>query len=623
MEENNNFFNFNQNDDLNYYDLVIDINSFKNLYKNGWEVRANEEGKKNYDKYKKNKKLPVAGVIGNRNVGKSYLLQKIANKLIPIGFSVDTKGLSACYLSNSGNDYVILDTAGFGTPILKNELYEITSKKKNKNEENKTDDKNEEKKEEEEQKEKDKIKTQERTVRDKNMITVFLESFIIKYCDILIFVLNQMTRSDQIFLNKVKRLAEGKNLIVVHNLKSFVNLEQCDYYVNNYLKNNLDFKLEEFDYKNIFFEDEETKEKVMIYIEKEMFSSEDKENEYYKNENKPKSVLHIIMANDGVTGGIKNSDNTEAGKHYNNKVIKIIRNLITTYTNIKPFDIIDTVIKHLHDKQKDIYTYQIPEKAIIYKDNKIIFEEEKKKKFKNILKRVIEDYLGNVIFEGDIIVPQYKDYLKKNKEDGEDEYIIEIELPVKLNFENKKEKKEENEEKEDEKEKEEEKEKEKEKESKNKENKKDLKKSDKLDFKIGHKLKNREMTYTIVISGEKKKPDFPKKYHNKRKFGKFKLIIYKKMEKYELKDDKNPKILYKNGVYQFIWKVKYYKKKVKPKEDENIISEKKKKNKKKIETIDSIINENLDEEIDEKDEEINKKKENNEDEEKSIENDNE
>ncbi len=574
MEENNNFFNFNQNDDLNYYDLVIDINSFKNLYENGWEVRANEEGKKNYDKYKKNKKLPVAGVIGNRNVGKSYLLQKIANKLIPIGFSVDTKGLSACYLSNSGNDYVILDTAGFGTPILKNELYEITSKKKNKNEENKTDDKNEEKKEEEEQKEKDKIKTQERTVRDKNMITVFLESFIIKYCDILIFVLNQMTRSDQIFLNKVKRLAEGKNLIVVHNLKSFVNLEQCDYYVNNYLKNNLDFKLEEFDYKNIFFEDEETKEKVMIYIEKEMFSSEDKENEYYKNENKPKSVLHIIMANDGVTGGIKNSDNTEAGKHYNNKVIKIIHNLITTYTDIKPFNIIDTVIKHLYDKQKDIYTYSLPEKAIIYKDNKIIFEEEKKKKFKNILKREIEDYLGNVTFEGDIIVPQYKDYLKKNtkkiteektetnKEDGDDEYIIEFELPGKFNFENKK-KNEKEEEKENENENENEKENENEYEKENEIT---------LNFKLGIKLINGDMIYIIIISGEKKKPDFPKKHHNKRKFGKFKLVIYKKMEKYELKDKKNPKILYKNGVYQFIWKVKYIKN-----------------------HIDIIINENLDE----------------------------
>ena len=142
MEENNNFFNFNQNDDLNYYDLVIDIDSFKNLYKNGWEVRANEEGKKNYEKYKKSVKLLV-GVIGNRNVGKSYLLQKIVNKKIPVGFSVDTKGLSACYLSN---DFVILDTAGFETPILKNELYDIIPKKKNKKEENKIDDKNEKEK---------------------------------------------------------------------------------------------------------------------------------------------------------------------------------------------------------------------------------------------------------------------------------------------------------------------------------------------------------------------------------------------------------------------------------------------------------------------------------------------
>ena len=460
------------------------------------------------------------------------------------------------------------------------------------------------------------MKSQERTVRDKKMINVFLESFIIKYCDILIFVLNQMSKSDQIFLNKVKRLAEGKNLIVVHNLKNFVNLEQCEYYVNNYLKNNLDFKLVEFDYKNIFFDDEETKEKVMIYIEKEMFSSENEENEIYINENKPKSVLHIIMANDGSTGGIKNSDNTEAGKHYNNKVIKIIRNLITTYTNIKPFDIIDKVIKHLYDKQKDIYTNPIPEKAIIYKDDKIMFEQEKKKKFKSSLKRVIEDYLGNVIFEGDIIVPEYRDYIKKNtkkiteektetneeeeEDDDDDEYIIEFELPGKFIIENKSKKKQENE---------------KEKEITNEENKEDKKKYDKLDFKIGRGLKNGKMTYTILISGEKKKPDFPKKHLNKRKFGKFRLVIYKKIENFELKDDFDPQIKNKNGVHQFIWKIKYYKNKlttpIKTTDDENKKFEKIKKIKKDFGPLNSVINEEIDDENDE-----NNKKENNENEEK-------
>jgi hypothetical protein len=122
------------------------------------------------------------------------------------------------------------------------------------------------------------------------------------------------------------------------------------------------------------------------------------------------------------------------------------------------------------------------------------------------------------------------------------------------------------------------------------------------------------MTYIIIIKGEKKKPDFPKKHLNKRKFGKFRLVIYKKTENFELKDEYNPKILLnKNGVHQFIWKIKYYKNKltksIKPLDDENKISEKKKTKKKKFEPINTIINEKLDEEIDKKIDENNKKEE--------------
>ena len=354
----------NFDNDLNYYDLIIDINSFRNLYKNGWDVKASEKGLKNYENYRDksndNNKLTVIGVIGNEKVGKSFLLQKITGNLIPAGASINTKGLSVCYPTQKEKNYIILDSAGFQSPLLKNEFYKLKIKE---NEE-----KNEKEKEIEIQNEIE--KNVMKTVVDKKLINYFLESFIIENSDILIFVLNQMTKSDQMFLKKVKKHAKNKTLIVVHNLKNFVNLEQCEYYVNNYLKNNLDFKLVEFDYKNIFFDDEETKEKFMIYIEKEMFSSKNKKNEFYKN------VLHIIMRFDGLT----NSENKESGKHYNNKVIKIIRNYITSFTNIKPFDIIDKVIKHLYDKQKDIYTNSIPEKAIIYKDNKIMFDKEKKKK---------------------------------------------------------------------------------------------------------------------------------------------------------------------------------------------------------------------------------------------------
>ena len=138
----------------------------------------------------------------------------------------------------------------------------------------------------------------------------------------------------------------------------------------------------------------------------------------------------------------------------------------------------------------------------------------------------------------------------------------------------------------------------------------------KLDFKIGKYFKNGQMTYTILITGEKKKPDFPKKHQNKRKFGKFRLVIYKTLENFDLKNEHDPKILLnKNGVHQFIWKIKYYKNKLttttKSKDDENKKSEKIKKIKKDFGPLNSVINEEIDDENDE-----NNKKENNENEEK-------
>ena len=79
----------NFSDELKYYDLIIDINSFKNLYKSGWDVKASEKGLKNYENYKDksndNNKLTVIGVIGNEKVGKSFLLQKITGNIIPAG----------------------------------------------------------------------------------------------------------------------------------------------------------------------------------------------------------------------------------------------------------------------------------------------------------------------------------------------------------------------------------------------------------------------------------------------------------------------------------------------------------------------------------------------------------
>ena len=601
----------NPDEDLKYYDLIIDINSFKNLYKNGWDVKATKKGLENYEKYKEKNKLPVIGVIGNGNVGKSYLLQKITGNEIPVGFSVKTKGLSVCYPSSKEKSYVLLDTAGFESPILQNEFYKINYKEEKNNENEKKDEK---------QKEIDKQNEIDnnirRTIIDKKLVNFFLENFIIKNSDILIFVLNQMTKSDQLFLNKVKKRAINKTLIVVHNLKNFIKIDQCEYYIKNYLMNNLDFKLSEENFTVFNSEKLEDKNVIKFFKEKEMFDMKKKENEYYKEEVKTRNVLHIILANDDIS-----NENNEAGKHFNKKSIDFIQSKILEFTDIQNFDIIEKIKALLIKKQNDLFTQKIPD--VVYKNNKIMFDknvvhveninentteddlkkffedcgkikkitiekknkqnvvakigfskksevenclkkngqilnenelkiEWKSEKFKGKLKRVLEDYLGNEIFEGDVIIPFYRDFIKKNKDDKtKGEYVVEFEMPVAI-----KKKKDEN------------------------------KNEDDFKLKVSkiNDKKNKDLRiYTFIISGDKKKPERKEKI-NLRNFGKFKLKIERKFENIKLDDIFKPEINHKNGVHKYIWKVSFIEKKEDEKdavEEEIIVGGEKKKSKKK------------------------------------------
>ena len=80
---------------MDYYDVIININSIKNIIK-GWEIKMSENGKKNYDNFKKEKVLKI-GVIGNSNKGKSFLLSKISKMDLPSGTSIRTEGQSIKY----------------------------------------------------------------------------------------------------------------------------------------------------------------------------------------------------------------------------------------------------------------------------------------------------------------------------------------------------------------------------------------------------------------------------------------------------------------------------------------------------------------------------------------------
>ena len=80
--------------DSKYYDLVLQVNSIKQLEKGGWPIKFNEDGKKKYKELKK-EDCVIIGVAGNKNRGKSLLLQRISDFKVQSGHLDSTEGISA------------------------------------------------------------------------------------------------------------------------------------------------------------------------------------------------------------------------------------------------------------------------------------------------------------------------------------------------------------------------------------------------------------------------------------------------------------------------------------------------------------------------------------------------
>ena len=105
----------------NFYDIIIDIKSIKDIDK-GWKIKMTKNGEDNFIKHK-NEELIRIGVIGNSNKGKSFILSKISKIPLPSGTSIKTEGLSIKYPDLKkyiNRKIVLLDSAGLETPVLKN-----------------------------------------------------------------------------------------------------------------------------------------------------------------------------------------------------------------------------------------------------------------------------------------------------------------------------------------------------------------------------------------------------------------------------------------------------------------------------------------------------------------------
>ena len=216
-----------------FYDIVVRIDSFRNLKKKkhgdyGWDILYS----KDFDYSKRTREeLVRIGVVGNRNRGKSFILSKLTNMNVPSGFSIKTEGISIKYpdtKTKDGNGIVIIDSAGFETPLLESFDFKLDSVSKLDVKETMT--------------------KMNDLVNDRALIEVFILKYVLDYSNIIIAVVGQLTYSEQQLLLRIKRENLKKKIIIVHNLLYLDTKKQVTDYINNVLKQSLTFDIDEKNY---------------------------------------------------------------------------------------------------------------------------------------------------------------------------------------------------------------------------------------------------------------------------------------------------------------------------------------------------------------------------------------
>ncbi len=414
--------------ELEVYDIIIDINGIKSLFTTGWKEYSSKKGRERYEE-QKDKRSVVVSVIGNKNKGKSYFLSKLSGINLPSGYSVVTKGLSVKYPQIEKQNIILLDTAGFETPLVQNEVYQLE------NDINAKDEKyNKEIRE---------------LARDREMTEYFLQKFVLTQANILVCLVGQLTFNDQKFLSKIRNECGDKTLFVLHNLQNLTTLHEVDQYINEVLKCSLTFKLKENKYMYFENKPKEIKENTIFYTE---IYEDTEKNDNNKDE---KDIVHLIMAR----------ENTEAGDYYNNSTINYIKNHIISYIGIEKFPVKEKIKDFLFETSKEIMEEGIETedeikiiedkneiKEIIEEDEKQKSEKNKKKKEEDIkedenekkeeeevksliklypkpnkkytLKKYLIDELGQNLLVGTAFQPKYRYY----KDTQNNKFIIQISM---------------------------------------------------------------------------------------------------------------------------------------------------------------------------------------------------
>ena len=402
---------------LEYYHLIIDINSFCDLKQTniGWNILMSENGDQCYNYYAKNdyggkydddkgkKNLVKVGILGGGKVGKTFMLHKLLNK--DYYNKIKTRGIGVIYPKiESENQIVYLDTCNtlntalFSEKLTHEELFKLTNNER--------------------------LSLMQELNNDQKTRNIFIEDFIIEKSDIIIIVVNNLSFMEQKFLNRIKNHKNIKKMFVIHNLQFFCEIKNIEEHIENVVKKSIFSNLKkqfipDFDFNQKYKND--YKEKSYYYF---------KDNNFNNNQNQ--NVYHFFMGKEG----------SNAGKIFNDKTIEFIKDIINFNLNKTIFDIIYELKNFLSlNSSKYMIKVDNKERPILEEDLEVkTIEDERslicKKDFK--LKDCIINEMGipNFIIDNSITPPYicYKGtYIKYEKGEIEEQWpalIIKTEMFV-------------------------------------------------------------------------------------------------------------------------------------------------------------------------------------------------
>ena len=404
--------------ELDYYHLVIDINSFCDLKQknNGWNILMSDNGDQCYNYYAKNdycgkydddngkKNLVKVGILGGGKVGKTFMLHKLLNK--EYYNNIKTRGIGIIYPEiGSENQIVYLDTCNtlntslFSEKLTCEELFKLTNNER--------------------------LSLMQELNNDQKTRNIFIEDFIIEKSDIIIIVVNYLSFMEQKFLNRLKDHKNIKKMFVIHNLQFFCEIKNIEEHIENIVKKSIFSNLKKqfipnFDFNQKKYENN-YKEKSYFYFKDKNF-----------NNNQNQTVYHFFMGKEG----------SNAGKFFNDNTIEFIKDIINFNLNKTIFDIIYELKNFLSlNSSKYMIKDYNKERPILEEDLEVKSENDCKflickKDFK--LKDCIINEMGipNFIIDNSITPPYicYKGtYIKYKKGEIEEQWpalIIKTEMFV-------------------------------------------------------------------------------------------------------------------------------------------------------------------------------------------------